>query len=593
MTAQSWSDFGQLIASDKIQDIPALEHYQNQFPELRLGDTADFNHFSFYSLLAALLSKLVMVFGINLPAHKSFIYTHALLFSVPLILSFRRFGWQGLSAVILLTVFSPMLWFTDKVHTEFFTYCLALSAVIVILKKEYILAAFFLALASTQNISFAAISGLIVLYSLFADRSEKLSRSQLILLSLTCVIVCLHPLYYYSRYGVITPQLLAGGAGVGYNLKYFWVWFFEPDIGLIGNWCLGLLILVPLLFSKSVSEYAKDKSWYYFLLAYLVISLFAQSSTYGLNSGGTISIARYATWYIPLFFPYMLMSLNWVLATKYNRGIIAIGVILCSYYSYQNYNPSLPENFHTPTKLSYFIQSKMPWAYDPPADIFVGRYSDLRRIAENDNFAVIGPDCRKILILRGQGTFIQGNRICSYDPILLTQLITSKIPDGMPGQPFYYRLTDAEIKNIQKSYATGDSINLSADEDYDLIGCDIQGFGGPENIGRWTISNKSSIQFEITAVANSRPKRVLFSTTGFVAKGHKQRMIVSINNSQPVEYFYVAEKPDQDIELLVPEDSSNLIRIKFELPDAISPKDLGLSNDPRDLGVSIKTIKLL
>jgi len=43
-----------------------------------------------------------------------------------------------------------------------------------------------------------------------------------------------------------------------------------------------------------------------FVVSYLAISLFAQSSTQNLNSAATPGLSRYGLWYIALFFPLFL-----------------------------------------------------------------------------------------------------------------------------------------------------------------------------------------------------------------------------------------------------------------------------------------------
>ncbi|MCK9912270.1 hypothetical protein MXD81_24160, partial [Microbacteriaceae bacterium K1510] len=49
--------------------------------------------------------------------------------------------------------------------------------------------------------------------------------------------------YYFARYGVVTPQVLAGGATPGLYLNIWYIWLIDPDIGLFPNWPFGLLLL--------------------------------------------------------------------------------------------------------------------------------------------------------------------------------------------------------------------------------------------------------------------------------------------------------------------------------------------------------------
>ncbi|WP_460910036.1 hypothetical protein [Paraburkholderia jirisanensis] len=143
MSSASWAQYGALFDSNAIQSMVPLRDLVDQFPALRLGDTADLNHFWFFSGLAALFTVIPSGLGIKSGPHGAFLLTHALLFAGVLMLASRLEQWRGLLGVLLLTVCSPMIWFADKVHTEFFTYCFVLAGAIACVNARYFAAVAF------------------------------------------------------------------------------------------------------------------------------------------------------------------------------------------------------------------------------------------------------------------------------------------------------------------------------------------------------------------------------------------------------------------------------------------------------------------
>lgn len=306
MTPLAYDQFSALFQSGKILGLIPVDDLRNSFPALRVGETSDFNHFWLYSFLAFLTYKVFLLIKIVLSIHESFIALHCIMFFLLVSVSFYFYRWKGILLVIFITLSSPIIWFIDKAHVEFFTYVLTFISVIFIIKNKYLLSSFSLAVASTQNPSFALVALIPFLYRIIFERKRLYSIIEVVFLVGTIFFVLLHPSYYFIRYGVITPQLLAGGASPGGHLSIFYIWLLDPDIGLLPNWPLGL---VALMLSVLIRLYSKHKKFnasnYYlfFVLIYLFVGLYASSSTTNLNSGATPGIARYALWYIPLFFP--------------------------------------------------------------------------------------------------------------------------------------------------------------------------------------------------------------------------------------------------------------------------------------------------
>ncbi|WP_217619259.1 hypothetical protein, partial [Achromobacter sp. GbtcB20] len=169
-----------------------------------------------------------------------------------------------------------------------------------VMVERYLAAALFIALASTQNPSFALVACIPLFYRVVLQRERRYSLFEVAMAVAVVVAVLAHPVYYFARYGVVTPQLLAGGAALGGNIWTFYVWIVDPDLGLLPNWPLGLLVLLAALvaYLRKPVSLAGPGTWRVtaFVLACCAINFFAHSSTTNLNSGATPGLARYALW---------------------------------------------------------------------------------------------------------------------------------------------------------------------------------------------------------------------------------------------------------------------------------------------------------
>ncbi len=304
--------YEELRQTGAIKGMVPYAWFKENFPALSLGQTQDVNHFWFYSLLAACLGKIASAIGLFRDPTYAFALLHASLALIANAVALRLFGVAGLITAGLLFVGSPALWFIDKIHTEFFTVATTLTAVLALLAGRLTWATLAFAVASTQNPSFAlpaAATGIVWLFNTAAPHPTRLDVA---LVALASLIALLHPFYYFSRYGGITPQVIGYGAefspGALLNSR---IWFIDPDLGLLPHWpmSVGLLILGGIawawrpVFSGGVQAYA--------LMALLFATNFTvQSATINLNAGGTVDIARYALWYLPFFAPFIIAMSN-------------------------------------------------------------------------------------------------------------------------------------------------------------------------------------------------------------------------------------------------------------------------------------------
>lgn len=594
MSPVAFDSYESLVHTSNILGIVPRQALADAFPLLRVGATADFNHFWFYSLLAVMFAKVAGIIGIALTIHQAFVGVHMVLLGTTLAIGYRCYHWKGVLAVTLMLLASPMFWFINKVHTEFFTICLVLSGMILMRAHRYLAAALCMALASTQNPSFALIACIPLFYRVVLQREQPYRFIDVVTTVAVVVAVLAHPAYYFARYGVVTPQLLAGGASMGANLSTFYVWIIDPDLGLLPNWPIGLAVVLVAIGMWVVRNPMRGHAehgpaaeagarWVGFALLYTVINLYAHASTTNMNSGATPGLARYALWYLPLAFPLFIMVFKLFPPRTKRRYVGLVLIIVATIVSMRVNNPSKPEQYGHPSLSSKFIQKNLPGLYNPPWEVFVERFSGLgENVHERRLRAVFGPDCAKMLVIAGpdrRDAVASGE--CMYDPAKLNKLIN----DGPIGktalvaarEPYYVHLKAADMAGLGQVVATGrHNVGTSGDGET-LLG---DGWSGREPWGVWS-------EQPVATLVMACKKTDKFTLTLYLRPFDKQVIDVSTNGGSL--WHGAIASVDQAVPLKLESDScvNGRRTIKLDLPNAVSPAKLGMSTDGRMLGVGL------
>jgi hypothetical protein len=120
----------------------------------------------------------------------------------------------------------------------------------------------------------------------------------------------------------------------------------------------------------------------------------------------------------------------------------------------------------------------------------------------------------------------------------------------------------------------------------DLNGVEISGLSGPENTGRWTEGPVASFKFP-----NGLPTdfKLELSANGAFGPNAGKSFKVAVDNN---ENYFIATNPSQIIDFEFAGISSSSNTIKIFIPDPKSPKELGVSGDPRQIGLMIKSLTI-
>ncbi|MDP9154915.1 MAG: hypothetical protein M3O74_11780 [Pseudomonadota bacterium] len=120
----------------------------------------------------------------------------------------------------------------------------------------------------------------------------------------------------------------------------------------------------------------------------------------------------------------------------------------------------------------------------------------------------------------------------------------------------------------------------------------LSGFSAMEESGTWTEGRDASFKCELPPSDAFKPTRVEVVTSAFVSGSRQQHMTVSSNASTTTQAATFKSAGEiQTITLPLTQSNSGWLSLRFSLPDAISPKEVGMSTDDRPLGLSVKAIR--
>lgn len=600
MTEAAWGSYEALVNSGDVMGLEPTQRLRNKFPALRVGETADFNHFWAYSAAAAAAGKL------GLGPHNAFLLLHSLVLALVLVGGYRLRGWPGALAIGFIAFASPSLWFVNKVHGEAVTVALSTLAVAAIWSRRYAAAALLLAVVSTQNISFAlpaagcAVAALIGIW-----RNGKASTAEVLCLSMTPLFAALHPAYYFFRYGVLTPQLLAGGAELKGNFLTSLNFLLDPNVGLLPNWPAGIaLTLLGIFYMVRERRHWRSVLGPMLLLVlFAAAAMFAQAATQNVNSGATPGLSRYGLWYLCLFYPVLLTFFSRASTSigsinSLGAAVLGAAAIILFVVNLRAYRPNHPQEYLHPSRLSRFVEYRLPWLFNSNQEVFFERYSGRGEVVPPRPSVVLGPGCRKALYLgpdadSGAAPVVLGESRCGLDARKLGAFVAHKLAEDGAATSGYVLLKEADLAALRQDALRG-SVYPGAQGTTlrDLVG---QGWGEDEAWGIWSIAPVAELRFRVADT--SKPLLVRITHIAFFGGSHQSlRVTPRVNGKeQPAVDVNPGSIPGT-LEIQVPAqalaESGGVVDLDLLLDSPVSPASVGLSTDGRALGLGLKTIEL-
>lgn len=353
-------------------------------PEYRARDgRQDFPHFWFYPLLAAPFVRAAPAVGA--PPLAGFAAVNLLLLLTAAWLLRARAS----AAVALVLAAGPILWWTDKAHTEAFTFSLLVVAVLMLKDAPWWSAAA-LGGAATQNPPLAGGLLIAMAYAIHTRgwRDRRVWRGAAFGLALAA----LHPIYYYWRLGVWS------GLATGINrhtpsVRELTSVVLDPNLGiLIHDPPLAVAIAAALVAA------ARRRSAWRFDAAHACVALIALmflvsfTQTTNFNAGGTPDPSRYGLWLLPLALPLLRTVPD---RARWMKAIGAASLIWCVIA----FAPKRADEYLRPTPLAAALWQQWPSIDNPLAEVFAERVSGREPPALPP---LATPGCEKVLLL-GRG----------------------------------------------------------------------------------------------------------------------------------------------------------------------------------------------
>jgi hypothetical protein len=426
-------------------------------PMVKNGQELDPVHFWFYSLLAAVFFWPLRLFSIS-PVY-CFVLLHVVLLVWAFAVVRRKLGPLAGVSLLLIVFGSPLLWFVTRPQIEFFMAMMGIIGFAFFVAENYLPAAFAFALASTQNLPFAILAGLVFVIG-FARKKWALVRTSFPLWAGAGLLTLLSPAYYYLRHGILNPIVAGGAAHMGFDRlagKKMISILFDPDIGLFPDWPVALILLVALgVLALKKKSGLKVPVWIFLGLSSFVL-LWSQSRTTNFNHGGTYHITRYAVWYTPVFFLALWRVLASLPARRKigRRSLMITAVFLCLAQGI-DYLPIKPETYLERTRLSRFIYDKIPWLFDPVPEVFLERQIGGEEKLPWGVWALSTPSGSKILIFEDRLVYMSEDVLPpipsapDLDPVLVYKEAAKRASGEMKEVSFFINGMGAAFRKSGK-----------------------------------------------------------------------------------------------------------------------------------------------
>lgn len=216
----------------------------------------------------------------------------------------------------------------------------------------------------------------------------------------------------------------------------------------------------------------------------------------------------------------------------------------------------------------------------------LGLYRDFRVLDH-------GPDLR-ILFIRP----IEGNTL-EFVPEANLRVFAEQI-NALWGS-YHFALGVPHLLNHQDTQRVFAAYQLNQSLDFSNQGISqfyvAQGFSIPESQGRWTISDSAMIEMRIKSILPGQQAQLALTMKALLAGSKQCQQVVIIANQHSIGTQRLCQENQgqnmQTYRYTIPAGTmtkDGLLQIQIVTPDAISPRQLNINNDERQLGVFLQSL---
>ena len=576
---QDYVDLQKVLDIKNGVKISLLEYYKMYYFSSFKGSLYCY-HFWLYPMFVAPVQQIIHWLGGN--ELKAFGIFNALLFIGTLLLIYFLYSEdkKKRNLVLFLTAFSPMVPYIIWIHTEVFSACLVTIGLIFYLRQNLMAAILFSALASTQNppIGFFTIwCGIVYLYKFFLKYRHKNWRD-FILTGMCALPLIMSSLFYFINYGCLNLINKVGEAQFKFiSWERFASFWCDINQGLICYAALPTLVF----FYYVIKNIILRRFSYFSLVVCASLCIVLSSATVNWNSGNS-AVMRYTVWIYPFVVFYLSIYMNF--ASK----LLCYALIIGS-FAQMIFNDFLLGNCDNRVH-GYFsnkILTYTPNLYNPEYEIFIDRTQHTDNVPAR--YPVVFVDnkgrVRKILTDKaGWENIIQNDGYKVVD----NEFYQKKLGKFKKKSFQYINVWNDEIIKYPTKLFINQKINFS-----DTYGS-IDGLSNRESWGRWSDSEEARFRLAFQEMENA--KVLIFKVSPFINKKHKELNVdVYGNGHYLTSWKFLHGQPFPETKIYVPKSliDGNILDLKFKIDNPKSPKELGLSQDSRKLGIGFISVEIL
>jgi len=127
----------------------------------------------------------------------------------------------------------------------------------------------------------------------------------------------------------------------------------------------------------------------------------------------------------------------------------------------------------------------------------------------------------------------------------------------------------------------------------DVSAVALEGLSVPEAFGRWTDGQQARFSCRVPDDMAGKINGVrIVLARGFAPEGSRQKARISVNNAT-FRDIEIGTRQQEYLLKIDPESVGKMLEVVFDIPGARSPKELGMGEDGRRLGLGLKKIDLL
>lgn len=561
------------------------------------------NHFGAYSAIVTVVK--IILLRLNIYPLWAFSITNLILWMAAIlsVFFFLKTDDRRKFCILVLIMFNPVFFYLDWVHTEMYIFAFEVIGLVFMYNRQYARSILLLSISAMQNLGMlpvAAIAGIAYILDCYEKYAQEKQDGNIVrfIQSYWKKIMPYGLLYLPAFFPIITTYLRFGVfnrvAELAMENKYLFHkavdYLFDPNLGIFPYEPIILIAFIVLIL-LGIGKFPRDA-----ILNLLAVTgiLFVISHQLAINAGMQ-GIMRYCVWIIPIMIFYVI--LHWPSIGKKRDGLICVTVVegiftavIISYYVWFGGAYTYLQ-FANWTKILMDIAPQM---YNPSHGIFYSRASGIETywwpipVVYTDKRGYI----RKILLSKEAEAVFYGDSFFLIDA--QGNLIDKNTLKGYrvdEGDYTYFNFNGHTrwLEEKLEEFVFGDTLDTIYfySDHYNADTYVQKGLSAKEDWGTWTDGEEVILQFALTDKCTPFIGVYIDVCNAFY---HPQSVIATVNG---VEVYQDTIEGDTDIEFVFENPGTDIIEMVFRLPDAVAPSEIMESNDQRELGLGLLTMKLV